>query len=583
MKNRQTIAELYTFVSHLRHRDRQLHVNADRPAPHSQSLVLADALLRHSHMRGAMEGLPAQLVVIGPTQAGKSTLVNLLLGTEAATASPLAGFTRHAQGFTPLPIDDVLKAGIQSLLPEWQLLAPEQLDAEKLDSFSLQQIPQISFPEQNFVLWDTPDFDSVHSRNYRATVPVMCAMADAIVLIVSKEKYADQSVWDILQLLAPIEKPLGILINKVAPENATALQQAMQKKLDQAQISCGHVFTLPYLQDTREGTTAIAPLRDDLQQRIHETPHITPAEKLRSWLMLYWDAWVEPVRKEIAAKQQWETMLSSGQEEALQYYAENYLQQPQYSETLQQAIVRLLELLEIPAVSGGLQSFRKLITWPARKLGGLIKKQANVQPTGSNDSQEFIMIREACEHYLTGLHNSVIHHADEASTASAWWKNLEQAMQKNDAVLKEKIKQAIEAHKKSFAPEIERTANEWYEYLQEHPVTLNSLRTARISADAAAVVLAIKTGGVSLHDLALAPAFVAVTSFLTESAVGQQMKKTEARLKQKQQESLRKHLFEDALLPTLMAIPDTMSKENLYNISETELKHAETALEKLDA
>ncbi len=39
------------------------------------------------------------IAVIGPTQSGKSTLVNLLLNQQAAGVSPLAGFTVHPQGF----------------------------------------------------------------------------------------------------------------------------------------------------------------------------------------------------------------------------------------------------------------------------------------------------------------------------------------------------------------------------------------------------------------------------------------------------------------------------------------------------
>ena len=48
------------------------------------------------------------------------------------------------------------------------------------------------------VLWDTPDFDSIDSATYREGVIRTIALADIIILVVSKEKYADQSVWDIM-------------------------------------------------------------------------------------------------------------------------------------------------------------------------------------------------------------------------------------------------------------------------------------------------------------------------------------------------------------------------------------------------
>ena len=42
---------------------------------------------------------PLQMTIVGPTQAGKSSLVNVLLNTGVAGVSPLAGYTVHPQGF----------------------------------------------------------------------------------------------------------------------------------------------------------------------------------------------------------------------------------------------------------------------------------------------------------------------------------------------------------------------------------------------------------------------------------------------------------------------------------------------------
>ena len=189
MKNRSELEILYGFISNLRQRHLALYRNQTTAIPQGQSLAYADALLRHQYMREQLDDLPPQIVVIGPTQAGKSTLINALLGVEAAEASPLAGFTRHAQGFTPADINNNLMASIQSLLPDWHPLPMERLSNKDLNSFSVSQLPATHhFNHDHFLLWDTPDFDSVNSRDYRATVPTLCAMADVVVLIVSKEK-----------------------------------------------------------------------------------------------------------------------------------------------------------------------------------------------------------------------------------------------------------------------------------------------------------------------------------------------------------------------------------------------------------
>ena len=61
------------------------------------SLVLADAAL--SKAGAEFPEHPLQVAVIGPTQVGKSSVANMLIGQSVADASPMAGYTVHCQGF----------------------------------------------------------------------------------------------------------------------------------------------------------------------------------------------------------------------------------------------------------------------------------------------------------------------------------------------------------------------------------------------------------------------------------------------------------------------------------------------------
>ena len=63
-----------------------------------QSMELVVACLEYWRRRPE-DSAPLQVAVIGPTQVGKSTVVNLLLGAEQAEASPLAAFTDRLYGF----------------------------------------------------------------------------------------------------------------------------------------------------------------------------------------------------------------------------------------------------------------------------------------------------------------------------------------------------------------------------------------------------------------------------------------------------------------------------------------------------
>ena len=62
-------------------------------------LILAEAFIRKGQLIDASQKPLLQMAVVGPTQAGKSSLVNVLLNSNVAGVSPLAGYTIHPQGF----------------------------------------------------------------------------------------------------------------------------------------------------------------------------------------------------------------------------------------------------------------------------------------------------------------------------------------------------------------------------------------------------------------------------------------------------------------------------------------------------
>jgi len=88
--------------------------------------------------------------------------------------------------------------------------------------------------------------------------------------------------------------------------------------------------------------------------------------------------------------------------------------------------------------------------------------------------------------------------------------------------------------RQEFEPEIELAAKKLYEQLQSQPALLNTLRAARATADAAAVALAVKSGGLAPADLVLAPAMLSVTTLLTESALGRYLDTVKEDLKRRQ-------------------------------------------------
>jgi hypothetical protein len=103
---------------------------------------------------------------------------------------------------------------------------------------------------------------------------------------------------------------------------------------------------------------------------------------------------------------------------------------------------------------------------------------------------------------------------------------------------------------------------------------LNSLRTTRTTADAAVIAMTFYAGGIGIHDLLIAPAMLAVTSLLTESAIGSFVRREEQALKQQQRAQV-KQLFTNFLQQQLSALPTQLPAHHHFNITLQQLQAAE--------
>ena len=215
---RETLARVIARLA-LRYREASPTLGADELTRRLAALQLAEAALRDLAAIDATGARPPQVAVMGPTQVGKSTVVNLLLGRCMAEVSPLAGFTIHPQGFA-LPPQEPEPAWIAPLFPGWERLESTDLDRDNLDRYSLCNLTgDTAGMIPGTVVWDTPDFDSLRAHSYQRGVLEVAAIADVIVLVVSKEKYADLSVWKTLQLLEPLQRSLVVCLNKTGEDN----------------------------------------------------------------------------------------------------------------------------------------------------------------------------------------------------------------------------------------------------------------------------------------------------------------------------------------------------------------------------
>ncbi len=552
------------IIANLKKDDPQLGLFQQR----IEQLFFTEAFIRKGILIESSPDTPLQVVVVGPTQAGKSSISNLILGTAIAKASPLAGYTVHPQGFCN---QSTLQecSGLQNYFGRFQQLTLEEINTERHDCYSLtdQNINSSLLPK--CVFWDTPDFDSIDSVDYREGVIRTIALADIIVMIVSKEKYADQSVWDMMSTIETFHQPTLICVNKLVEGTEQIITQSLKEKwLHSRDDEFPDVVPLFY---SKEKGMPDWPVSDNnqfisLERRVSHKKHFDYQNEL---LNKYWHNWLEPVVAEHEASRLWRSLVDKSIEQALEEYKRDYLNHPHYYDTFQNTIVQLLNLLEIPGIAGALTKTRRLLTWPARKIMSIGKKII------SPESQEEGVLNQIGEHLLISFTDQLLEKIDSDSQQSRWWKDSYSMVRQQRKEILSEYEIAVDEYCVSFKQEVDEAASRLYNKLSEQPFLLNTLRATRVTTDIAAMVLILETGGIGVHDLVITPAMLAVTSLLAESAIGSYISKVEVELKQKQLETVKEKLFITCLQQSLYALPDRLPDNNRFNISQQQLKEAE--------
>ncbi len=535
-------------------------------------LILAEALIRKGQLIDASPEQALQITIVGPTQAGKSTLVNVLLNSSVAGVSPLAGYTIHPQGFCH-HVSLVDCSGLQRYFGRFQQFQQEHIPKERYDCYSLTEKNTDSPYMPAGVLWDTPDFDSIDSATYREGVIRAIALADIIILVVSKEKYADQSVWDIMSALEALHQPTVICLNKLSEGSEALLIQSLKEKWQLARTDAfPEVVPLYYQKQTGLPfwPEAKRTLLKHLASRANPKKH---ARCEQEFVQKHWQNWLEPVIAEHKALSDWQGFVDEAIRQALDNYQRDYLNHPRHYETFQQAMAELLTLLEIPGLAGILTGARKVLTWPVKQMMKLGRKSLHI----ADSSHEIVLLNQIAEHFLIQLADRLLDSAGQGKQR-LWWKEFSCLLRsQRQGILQDFDKSAKEYHV-SFQQDVEKTAQRLYRKLQEQPMVLNSLRATRVTTDAAAIALTLHMGGIGMHDLIVAPAMLTVTSLLAESAIGSYMHKVEAELKLHQFNTVKQALFVECIGKKLLALPEQLSRLTHFNISPEQLKAAELQL-----
>ncbi|GGY83097.1 ATP-binding protein [Streptomyces nitrosporeus] len=227
---------------------------------------------------------PLLVVIGGSTGAGKSTLVNSLVGCRVSEAGVLRPTTR-----TPVlvchPDDHHWFAGARVLprltrvwLPPGQTPDPEGPDprgaGDGQDDTVLRVETAATLP-RGLALLDAPDIDSLVVRNRALAAELICA-ADVWVLVTTASRYADAVPWHMLRTAKEYDACLVTVLDRVPHQVVTEVSRQYAALLTRAGLGGVPRFTIPELpESTGDGSgllpaTAVAPLRAWLTHRAQD-------------------------------------------------------------------------------------------------------------------------------------------------------------------------------------------------------------------------------------------------------------------------------------------------------------------------
>ncbi len=220
---------------------------------------------------------PLLAVVGGSTGAGKSTLVNALVGHPVTRSGAIRPTTRR-----PLLIHHPSDAGAfttQRVLPRLARVhgtvvaaghtppAGESGDGTVEDTGSLVLLADTNIPEGLAIL-DAPDVDSISNDN-RALAAQLLSAADLWLFVTTANRYADAVPWQLLRNAAGRDITVAVVLDRVQASSAKEIEDDLRRMLDEEGLGAAPIFVVtesPLNETGMLPAAAVEPVREWLER-----------------------------------------------------------------------------------------------------------------------------------------------------------------------------------------------------------------------------------------------------------------------------------------------------------------------------
>ncbi|MBC9226288.1 ABC transporter [Aeromicrobium sp. 636] len=189
-------------------------------------------------------GAPLLVVVGGSTGAGKSTLVNSIVGRRVTATGVLRPTTR-----TPVlvhhPADtEWFRSG--RILPEVARTGSNSRRANTIRQVACSTLwPGVA-------VLDAPDFDSIDETN-REMAEQLLGAADLWLFVTSAARYADQVPWDYLRRAADRDASIAVVLDRTSDDALVEVRRHLARMLSEHDLADVALFSVPESTPDSEG------------------------------------------------------------------------------------------------------------------------------------------------------------------------------------------------------------------------------------------------------------------------------------------------------------------------------------------
>mgnify|MGYP000336130002 CR=1 FL=1 len=189
---------------------------------------MLDQLDHHLVPRVREEASPAIVVVAGSTGAGKSTVVNALVGEQLTPSGVLRPTTRVPHLFHH-PLDTQVLTDV----------------AKRAKVIATEAVPR------GLALVDSPDLDSVSGEN-REVARMLLEAADLWIFVTTAARYGDAVPWEALRAGADRGASIAVVLNRVTVDVAAQVRRELVGRLAAEHLETLPLFVIPE-DTTRQG------------------------------------------------------------------------------------------------------------------------------------------------------------------------------------------------------------------------------------------------------------------------------------------------------------------------------------------